>query len=125
MMDQPSAAELVTAVREFIEKHAIPQLSGRTAFHGRVAANALAIVARELEQGPAALAAETESLRALLGEDGTPEALNRALCRRLREGRIDPLDPALARHLVASTLAKVAIDQPTYAGFVHSPHRTR
>jgi len=124
-MDQPSAAELVTAVREFIEKHAIPQLSGRTAFHGRVAANALAIVARELEQGPAALAAETESLRALLGEDGTPEALNRELCRRLREGRIDPLDPALARHLVASTLAKVAIDQPTYAGFVHSPHRTR
>jgi hypothetical protein len=108
MMDQPSAAELVTAVREFIEKHAIPQLSGRTAFHGRVAANALAIVARELEQGPAALAAETESLRALLGED-----------------RIDPMDPALARHLVASTLAKVAIDQPTYAGFVHSPHRTR
>ncbi|MFN9358859.1 MAG: DUF6285 domain-containing protein [Alphaproteobacteria bacterium] len=125
MMDQPSAAELVTAVREFIEKHAIPQLSGRTAFHGRVAANALAIVARELEQGPAALAAETESLRALLGEDGTPEALNRELCRRLREGRIDPMDPALARHLVASTLAKVAIDQPTYAGFVHSPHRTR
>ena len=125
MMDQPSTAELVTAVREFIEKHAIPQLSGRTAFHGRVAANALAIVARELEQGPAALAAETESLRALLGEDGTPEALNRELCRRLREGRIDPLDPALARHLVASTLAKVAIDQPTYAGFVHSPHRTR
>jgi hypothetical protein len=125
MMDQPSAAELVTAVREFIEKHAIPQLSGRTAFHGRVAANALAIVARELEQGPATLAAETESLRALLGEDGTPEALNRELCRRLREGRIDPLDPALARHLVASTLAKVAIDQPTYAGFVHSPHRTR
>jgi hypothetical protein len=125
MMDQPSAAELVTAVREFIEKHAIPQLSGRTAFHGRVAANALAIVARELEQGPTALAAETESLRALLGEDGTPEALNRELCRRLREGRIDPLDPALAHHLVASTLAKVAIDQPTYAGFVHSPHRTR
>ena len=125
MMDQPSAAELVTAVREFIEKHAIPQLSGRTAFHGRVAANALAIVARELEQGPAALAAETESLRALLGEDGTPEALNRELCRRLREGRIDPMDPALARHLVASTLVKVAIDQPTYAGFVHSPHRTR
>lgn len=125
MMDQPSAAELVTAVREFIEKHAIPQLSGRTAFHGRVAANALAIVARELEQGPAAEAAETASLRALLGQDGTPEALNRELCRRLREGRIDPMDPALARHLVATTLAKVAIDQPTYAGFVHSPHRTR
>jgi hypothetical protein len=54
MMDQPSALELVTAVREFIEKHAMPELQGRTAFHARVAANALAIVARELEQaGPA------------------------------------------------------------------------
>lgn len=125
MMDQPSAAELVTAVREFIEKHALPQLSGRTAFHGRVAANALAIVARELEQGPEATQSEASSLRAIVGQDGTPEALNRELCRRLRDGRIDPMDPALARHLVTSTLAKVAIDQPTYAGFVHSPHRTR
>jgi hypothetical protein len=125
MMDQPSAAELVTAVREFIEKHALPQLSGRTAFHGRVAANALAIVARELEQGPEATQSEAASLRAILGQDGTPEALNRELCRRLRDGRIDPMDPALARHLVTSTLAKVAIDQPTYAGFLHSPHRTR
>jgi len=25
---------------------------------------------------------------------------------------------------VTTTLAKVAIDQPGYAGFVHSPHRT-
>jgi hypothetical protein len=90
-----------------------------------VAANALAIVARELEQGPAADAAETAGLRALLGHDGTPEELNRELCRRLRDGRIDLMDAALARHLVTSTLAKVAIDQPTYAGFVHSPHRTR
>ena len=125
MMDQPSAAELVTAVREFIEKHAMPQLTGRTAFHGRVAANALAIVARELEQGPAATQSETASLRRLLGQDGAPEALNRELCRRLREGLIDPMDPALASHLVTTTLAKVAIDQPTYAGFVHSPHRSR
>jgi hypothetical protein len=51
MMDQPSALELVTAVKEFIEKHAMPQLTGHTAFHARVAANALGIVARELEFG--------------------------------------------------------------------------
>jgi hypothetical protein len=123
MMDQPSAAELVTAVREFLEKHAIPQLAGRTAFHGRVAANALAIVARELEHGPAASEAERTSLEALLGMDGTLEELNRELCRRLRVGQLDPLDQGLARHLVRATLAKVAIDQPSYAGFLHSPHR--
>jgi hypothetical protein len=125
MMDQPSAAELVTAVREFLEKHALPQLSGRTAFHGRVAANALAIVARELEQGPLANIDEKARLQRLLGMDGTLESLNRELCRRLRQGLMDPLDPALASHLVTTTVAKVAIDQPGYAGLLHSPHRQR
>jgi len=124
MMDQPSAAELIVAVREFLEKHALPQLSGRTAFHGRVAANALAIVARELEKGPEAADAERQRLVALLGQDGTLEQLNRELCRRIRAGLLPPLDPGLARHLVATTLAKVEIDQPGYAGYLHSPHRT-
>jgi hypothetical protein len=123
MMDQPSAAELVTAVREFLEKHALPQLSGRTAFHGRVAANALAIVARELEQGPAAAQVEQASLEALLGMKGTREELNSELCRRLRAGHLDPLDRGLARHLITATLTKVSIDQPGYSGFLHSPHR--
>ena len=123
MMDQPSAAELVTAVREFIEKHALPQLSGRTAFHGRVAANVLAIVGRELEQGPGTVTAEHTRLKDLLGIEGTLDSLNRELCRRLREGKIDPMDPALSRHLVATTVAKVAIDQPGYAGLLHSHHR--
>lgn len=124
MMDQPSALEIIAAVREFIDKHAIPQLSGRTAFHARVAVNALAIVARELEQGPAANARELESLRALLKTDGTLHALNVELCRRIRAGEIDVLDPTLGRHLTDMTLAKVEIDQPNYAGLVHSPLRT-
>lgn len=124
MMDQPSALELVTAVREFIEKHAMPELKDRTAFHARVAANALAIVARELEQGAPAAEDERRRLNALLGRDGTLDGLNRELCRRIREGRIALDDPALGAHLIAATLAKVAIDQPNYSGFVHSPHRT-
>ena len=123
MMDQPSALELVTAVREFIEKHAMPELQGRTAFHARVAANALAIVARELEQGPSANTQEHVRLRALLGRDGTLDELNRELCHRIRSGSIALDDPALAAHLVTATLAKVAIDQPNYSGFQHSPHR--
>ena len=123
MMDQPSALELVTAVREFIEKHAIPQLQGHTAFHARVAANALAIVARELEQGGSANAREHERLKQLLGTDGTLDELNRELCRRLRENALSFDRPDLADHLTQTTLAKVAIDQPTYSGFVHSPHR--
>jgi hypothetical protein len=123
MMDQPSALELVAAVREFIEKHAMPELQGRTAFHARVAANALAIVARELEQGPKANAEEHARLKALLGRDGTLDELNRELCRRIAANGIALDDPALAAHLTHMTLAKVAIDQPNYSGFQHSPHR--
>jgi Domain of unknown function (DUF6285) len=125
MMDQPSALELVTAVREFIEKHAIPQLQGHTAFHARVAANALAIVGRELEQSGPANAQERDHLERLLGMEGSLLELNRELCRRLRENLLSFDQPELAAHLTQNTLAKVAIDQPTYSGFVHSPHRSR
>lgn len=123
MMDQPSALELVTAVREFLEQHAMPALQGHTAFHARVAANALGIVARELEQGGPSANDELDRLRALLGRDGTLAELNRELCRRIRSGDIAWNAPALATHLVPTTLAKVAVDQPNYSGYVHSPHR--
>jgi hypothetical protein len=123
MMDQPSALELVTAVREFIEKHAMPELHGRTAFHARVAINALAIVARELEQGEAAATSERHGLNELLGRDDSLDALNRELCRLIRQDAIAQDNPALAEHLVQTTLAKVAIDQPSYSGYTHSPHR--
>jgi len=124
MMDQPSALELVTAVREFIEKHAMPELQGRTAFHARVAANALAIVARELEHAGSANVSEAERLKSLLGVDDALLNLNRELCRRIRSAEIALDDPMLAAHLCATTLAKVAVDQPNYSGFQKSPHRT-
>jgi hypothetical protein len=116
MMDQPSAIELVKAVQAFLETRAIPELKGHTAFHARVAANALAIVARELEQGPDADSQEAARLQTLLGHEGDLQALNRELCRRIRTGGIDPLDPALADHLRRTTIAKVRIDQPNYSG---------
>jgi hypothetical protein len=123
MMDQPSALELVTAVREFIEKHALPQLQGHLAFHARVAVNALAIVGRELEQGEHSKSQELGRLKQILRADGALEDLNRELCRRLRSDAIPFDQPDLVDHLKQTTLAKVVIDQPTYSGYVHSPHR--
>lgn len=117
MYDPPTLAELVIAVREFLEEQAMPQLEGRTAFHARVAANALAIVERQLELGPAAEAAEHERLQALLGRDGDLEELNRELCRRIRAGRLAADDPALVEHLRATTFDKLAVDQPRYSGY--------
>ncbi len=116
MMDQPSMLELVTAVREFIEQRAMPELKGHTAFHARVAANALLIVERQIAQGPAADAGEAERLKALLGRDGTLDELNRALCAAIRNGELSLDDDRLKAHLRETTIAKVAIDQPGYSG---------
>lgn len=118
MHDPPAPRDLVAAVREFLEQQAVPALEGRAAFHARVAANALAIVERQLELGPAQEAAERERLRALLGSaDGTLDDLNRELCRRIREGELGLDTPGLADHLRETTLAKLAVDQPRYATY--------
>ncbi len=50
---RPTARELLDAVRGYLTDQVMPATSGQLAFHARVAANALAIVARELELGPA------------------------------------------------------------------------
>jgi len=115
--DRPSTAQLVAAVRDFLEKVAQPELSGHSAFHARVAANALAIVERELALGAGQDAAERVRLRALLGRDGELEALNRELCRSIRAGEIALDAPGLLEHLRATTLAKLAVDQPNYSGY--------
>jgi aminoglycoside phosphotransferase (APT) family kinase protein len=58
---RPTASELLEAVREYLIAGVLPATTGQVAFHARVAANALGIVARELEldqlatgSGPAA-----------------------------------------------------------------------
>ena len=116
MMDQPSIRELVEAVKTFIETRAMPELKGHTAFHARVAANALGIVARELEFGPKTAEDEMARLVELLGSHGALDELNRELCTQIREGRITLDTPGLAEHLEKTTRAKVGIDQPNYSG---------
>jgi aminoglycoside phosphotransferase (APT) family kinase protein len=49
---RPTAAELLDAVRDYLTDEALPATSGPTSFHARVAANALAVVARELAADP-------------------------------------------------------------------------
>jgi len=119
-MDQPSMRELVEAVRDFLEQKAMPELKGHTAFHARVAANALSIVVRELEQGPQSAKDELSRLQKLLDHDGTLDELNRELCKRIRSGAFTLDMPGLADHLTITTREKVAIDQPGYSGLKRS-----
>jgi uncharacterized protein DUF6285 len=116
MMDQPSIRELVDAVRSFLETRAMPELSGHTAFHARVAANALSIVVRQLDQSGKSDADELKRLQALTGRNGALDELNRELCRRIRNGEFTLETPGLAQHLEQSTRDKVTIDQPNYSG---------
>ena len=49
---RPTASELLDAVRGFLTDQVMPATTGQLAFHARVAANVLGIVAREIELGP-------------------------------------------------------------------------
>ena len=117
MEDQPSTAELVAAVEDFIRNVAMEKLEGHAQFHARVAANALAIVKRSLELAPDQSAAETARLTELLDRNGDLEALNRALCEQIRGGGVGLDNSALQAHLWRTTLEKLAIDQPKYSGY--------
>ncbi|CAN5139462.1 DUF6285 domain-containing protein [soil metagenome] len=112
MITNPSAAELTEALAAFDAS----ATDARATFLARVADNARATLEREAALGPAAEAAGVARLKALLGEDGDFSALNAALCARLRDGRLSPLDPALLAHLKASAIDRIAIDQPSYSG---------
>ena len=117
MREQPTAAELIDAVSEFLSRAVAPTLTGRLAFHARVAVNVLAIVRRELLLGPEADRADARRLATLLGEAGDPAALTEELCRRIEAGEVAADDPALIDHLWATTLATLAVDQPGYATY--------
>ena len=117
MQDPPTVSELLEATAAFLRDVAVPQLSGHAAFHARVAANALDVVKREIELRPAAEREEHARLTTLLRTEGPLEELNALLSRRIAAGELSLQTPGLAAHLWATTLAKVAIDQPTYASY--------
>ena len=50
--DRPTAAELLEALHEWMERDLLPGVDGRLQFHTRVAVNMIDIIRRELELGP-------------------------------------------------------------------------
>jgi len=118
MHDQPSIAELVQAVKNFIDESAAPNLTGHAAFHARVASNALATVLRDIDQRPQSEAAERARLLALLHarDDTDIEALNADLSARIRSNEFTAETEGLLAHLKATTMDQVEIDQPRYSG---------
>src|SRR5262249_42300526 len=109
MNDRPTAGELVSATRHFLETDLLPTVTdGRLRFQTLIAANVLSIVERELAEGDEALQSEWQELAELLTEHGPQPAgsialrqavhhLNQQLCERIRRGEYNA--PELFRPL--------------------------
>jgi len=117
MQDEPTPIELTKAVADFLRNDITPLISGHQAFKLRVAINILDLVTRQLTREAGSDASEVERLRALLGMDGSVAELNRALADRIAKGELDLATPGLAEHLWATTMDKLAVDQPNYASY--------
>jgi len=117
MLDKPPVDALIQAVTLLLRDEVLPTLDGALSFKVRVAANVLDLVQREMAGGTRADLEERARLRQLTGRDGETEALNRIFCAKIRDGEISLATPGLSEHLWATTLAKMAIEQPGYASY--------
>ncbi|MGE8141617.1 phosphotransferase family protein [Novosphingobium sp. NPDC080210] len=91
---EPSGAEILTAISEWLNSDIKPLVSGRGKFDLAVARNALGIVAREIEQRPVATDA--------------------ALSADLLAGKADLSTPGLLARLRRMALDKLSADMPKY-----------
>ena len=125
MNDRPTGAELLRAVERFLEQEVVPQLDGLRRYHARVAANVVAIVAREIETEEAQLLSEWERLGALLelheqrpdARDALRDAVrarSQALAERIRRGDADAgtWRAELIAHLRRTVADKLAVSRP-------------
>lgn len=113
MQDRPTIDELLNAVEMFLRETAVAELEGQPKFHARVAANAVAIVRRELTLDAAGEEAETGRLSALIGQPSDRDELNDDLAGRIREG--GDLDTGkVLEHLRQTAEEKLAVANPKY-----------
>jgi hypothetical protein len=106
--DAPTAAQLVEAVREFLEQDVMAATDGRVQFHARVGVNALRMVERELELGPA----QAEAHAAALARLGVADEAE--LAAAIRDGRLDDRHDEVVEVLRQTVRAKLEVANPRY-----------
>ena len=117
MQDDPSAIAILDAAIGHLRENVLPGLDPRAQFEMRVTLNALSLVRRTMALTPASDAAELARLKALLGEDGDLATLNARLAERIRDGSFDASNAELMAHLLATSIEKLAVDQPSYSAY--------
>jgi hypothetical protein len=105
---RPTAAELVEAVREYVERNVMERSEGGVRFEARIARNVLQTVERELALGPAIAQAHAARVRAL----GFPD--DRTLAIAIRAGDLDDLFEDVAGALAASARDQLLVANPSY-----------
>jgi hypothetical protein len=106
--DVPTAAQLVEAVREFLEGDVSAATEGRVRFHARVAANVCAIVERELALGPA----QAEAWATRLADLGVADEAE--LAAAIRRGDLDDRYDEVAAAVRATVRDKLLVANPKY-----------
>ena len=106
--DIPTAAQLVEAVREFLERDVMAATEGRVQFHTRVAVNVLGMVEREMALGPQQAESHAAGLAALGMADET------ALATAIRAGDLDDRLDEVSAFVRATVEDKLRVANPKY-----------
>ena len=106
--DEPTAAGLVEAVREFLEVDVMAATDGRVRFHARVAVNVLRMVERELAAAGADGAEHASGLAAL------GYASEADLAAAIRSGAADHHADEVAAFVRATVRSKLAVANPAW-----------
>jgi aminoglycoside phosphotransferase (APT) family kinase protein len=106
---EPTVLQLIEAVRGYLERDVVPGVAGRVGFHGRVAANVLAMVERELATTP--YDAARQELR--LAEFGVSSRAE--LAAALRSGALSEATSGLVDALAEMTVSRLRVANPKYA----------
>ena len=106
--DRPTAAELLEALHEWMERDLLPGVDGRLQFHTRVAINMIDIVRRELELGPDQEVRHQDVLSSFGMSDDAE------LATAIREGAFDTKLVELLNQLRPVVEDKVRVANPRY-----------
>jgi hypothetical protein len=106
--DRPTAAELLEALHEWMERDLLPGVDGRLQFHTRVAINMIDIVRRELELGPDQEVQHQEVLSSFGMNDDAE------LAAAIREGSFDSNLAEVLNRLRPVVEDKVRVANPRY-----------
>lgn len=117
-MSGTQSGELLQAARAFLRNEVLPELEGFKAYNTRVAANALAIVGRELQLGPR-LAECDRQVGVALGLDSQAGPVTVQVALALRDGTL-VADEHLLSYLRERTMLAIAIDNPKYSGLAQA-----